>query len=191
MTTDASLMPTDAKAACPRPPRTIRLALIAVFVTAVLAGPTTMVLFLAGQAALGDLPFPVIDIANLIETLAELLMYSTLFGLTGSVPAAGINTLLLAYLAKRRRDAASLAIVSGHTLGFLVGVTIAVAIFLVDDMIAADSSDRLLDVALSLGLPFLVAGGFMGALHWRIAIRPRRRWRLFQERERAALSAME
>jgi hypothetical protein len=31
----------------------------------------------------------------------------------------------------------------------------------------------------------------MGALHWWIAIRPRRRWRLFQERERAALRAME
>jgi hypothetical protein len=39
--------------------------------------------------------------------------------------------------------------------------------------------------------PVTMAGGFMGALHWLIAIRPRRRWRLFQERERAALLAME
>jgi hypothetical protein len=39
--------------------------------------------------------------------------------------------------------------------------------------------------------PITMAGGFMGALHWRIAIRPRRRWRLFQERDRAALLAME
>ena len=191
MTTDASVAPTYAKAAYPRPPKTVRLALMAAFATAVLAGPTTMILFLAGQAALSFFPFPFIDIANLIETLAELVMYSTLFGLTGSVPAAGINTLLLAYLAKRRRDAASLAIVSGLTLGFLVGVTIAVIIFVVDGMIAANASERFLDFALSLGLPFLVAGGLMGALHWRIAIRPRRRWRLFQERERAALLAME
>ena len=108
----------------------------------------------------------------------------------GSAPAAGINTLLLGYLAKRRHDTAGLAIVSGLTLGFLVGVTIAV-IILFDDMIAANAGDRLLDFALSLGVPFLVAGGLMGALHWWIAIRPRRRWRLFQDRERAALLAME
>ena len=190
MTTDASVVTMDTKVAYPRPPKTVRLALIAAFVTALLSGPATMILFLAGQASLNSLPFHFTDIADLAETLAELVMYSTLFGLTGSAPAAGINTLLLGYLAKRRRDTAGLAIVSGLTLGFLVGVTIAV-IVLFGDMIAANAGDRLLDFALSLGVPFLVAGGFMGALHWSIAIRPRRRWRLFRERERAALLAME
>lgn len=188
MTTDARTT-MAAKAAYPRPPRTIRLALAAAFVTAVLAGPTTLTLFVAGQAALGNLPFHFADVADMMESIAAFLMYSALIGLVGSVPAAGINTILLAHLARRRQDAAILAIVSGHALGLLVGVTIAV-IILLDDVSPA-SADRLLDMALTFGLPFLVAGGFMGALHWSIAIRPRRRWRLFQERERAALRAME
>ena len=57
MTTDASVAMTDTKAADSRPPRTIRLALIAAFVTAVLAGPVTLALFLAGLAATGAMPF--------------------------------------------------------------------------------------------------------------------------------------
>jgi hypothetical protein len=189
MTTDASVTPMHAKPAYPRPPKTVRLALIAAFVTAVLAGPTTMILFLAGLAALGELPFYFTDVPDMIERIAGLLMLSTLFGLVGSIPAASINTLLLSYLARRRRDVPGLAIASGLTLGLLVGTTIAVIVSVFDQGFGATS--ELLSVALSLGLPLMVAGGFMGALHWSIAIRPRRRWRLFQERERAALLAME
>jgi MFS family permease len=189
MTTDASVTPTHVKGAYPRPPGTVRLALIAAFVTAVLAGPTTMILFLAGLAALGEVPFYFADVADMIERIAGLLMFSTLFGLVGSIPAASINTLLLSYLARRRRDVSGLAIASGVTLGLLVGTTIAVIVSVFDQGFGATS--ELLSVALSLGLPLMVSGGFMGALHWSIAIRPRRRWRLFQERERAALLAME
>jgi hypothetical protein len=191
MTTDASVATIDAKAAYLRQPRTIRLALLAAFATAMLAGPVTMTLFVAGQTALGSLPLHFHDAADLAERIAELLAYSALFGLVGSVPAAAINTLLLAHLARRRLDGAGLAIGSGHTLGFLVGATIAIVLFLTDDWFVASTLSRLLDFALGFGLPMLVAGGFMGALHWSIVIRPRRRWRLFQERERAALLAME
>jgi hypothetical protein len=186
MTTDASVTQMDAKAAYPRPPRTIRLALIAAFVTAVLAGPVTMTLFLSGQAAAGGLPFRVAA-----ERLAELLMYSTFVGLIGSIPAAIINTLLLAFLARRRRDASGFAIASGLTLGVLIAGTLVTLVFLDEGWLGGDDGQRFLSYLLNLGLPFLVAGGLMGALHWRIAIRPRRRWRLFQERERAALLAME
>ena len=191
MTTDASVTPTDAKAVYPRPPRTTRLALIAAFTTAVLAGPVTLTLSLASEVWRGDLPFYNSGALELATWIAEMLIYSAAFGLVGSIPAAVINTLLLAYLARRRRDAASLAIVSGLALGFLVGAVIAVILFLVDDMFSPSTVDKLTDIALDAGLPLLVAGGLMGALHWRIAIRPRRRWRLFQERERAALHAME
>lgn len=191
MTSDAGVATTDTKAAYPRQPRTIRLALLAAFATAALAGPVTMTLFVAGQAAQGMNLFRFHDATDMVEDIAEVLMYSTLYGLVGSVPAAGINTLILAYLARRRRDAVGLAIGSGHALGFLAGVTIASIIFLYDDMFTARTVDRLVEFALNIGLPMLVAGGFMGALHWSIAIRPRRRWRLFQERERAALLAME
>jgi len=191
MTTDASVPAMDKKAAYPRHPRTVRLALIAAFVTALLAGPVTLTLFLASEAGRGDLPFYHTDALELALQMTMMLIYSAAFGLVGSIPAATINTLLLAYLARRRRDAASLAIVSGLALGFLAGAAIAVFFFLVDDMVTASTLDSLLDFALDAGLPFLLAGGFMGALHWSIAIRPRRRWRVFQERERAALLAME
>jgi hypothetical protein len=191
MTTDASVAMTDIKAAYPRQPRTVRLALIAAFVTAVLAGPITMTLFVAGVSVRGIPLFNFTDVADMIESMAEVLMYSTLWGLIGSVPAAIINTLLLAYLARRRRDASGLAIGSGLTLGFLIGATLPSIVFLKDDGFGQDIGQTFLEFAASVGLPFVIAGGLMGTLHWLIAIRPRRRWRLFQERERAALVAME
>lgn len=184
MATDARLGAADTNngRAYPRPPRTIRLALLAAFVTAVLAGPVTAILFIAALATRG-MPMPDLDdIEDLIE-IGELLIYSSLFGLVGSIPAATINTFLLAFLARRRHDALGIAIASGATLGLLAGATIGVIEFLTED--------RALMFAVSIGLPFLTTGGLMGALHWIIAIRPRRRWRLFQERERAALMAME
>lgn len=191
MTTDASMTMTDTKAAHARPPRTIRLALIAAFVTAALAGPVTLALFLAGLAAAGALPFSFMAGGEVAERLAELLMYSILVGLIGSIPAAIINTLLLAFLARRRRDAPGFAIASGLILGLLIGATLVTLISVDEGWFDVDDGQRFLGYLLSLGLPLLVAGGLMGALHWRIAIRPRRRWRLFQERERAALLAME
>ena len=191
MTTDASVVMTDVTAAQPRQPRTIRLALLAAVVTAVLAGPVTMALFVAGQAAQGMPLFSFSDAADMIVTIGVAVMYSTLFGLIGSAPAAIINTLILAYLARRRRDTSGLAIGSGLSLGLLVGVTLPTVVVLLDEGFSDDTGQGLLEFAASAGLPFLVAGGLMGALHWWIAIRPRRRWRLFQERERAALLAME
>jgi hypothetical protein len=191
MTTDASVTPTDAKAIYPRQPRTVRLALLAAVVTAVLAGPVTVILFVAGQAAQGMSLFSFTDVADLIANIAIIAMYSTLFGLVGSIPAATINSLVLAYFARRRRDASGLAIGSGLTLGLLVGVTLPTVMFLMNEGLGQDIGQGFLEYATSTGLPFLIAGGLMGALHWSIAIRPRRRWRLFQERERVALLAME
>jgi len=191
MTIDASVAMTDAKAAHPRQPRTIRLALIAACLTAVLAGPVTMILLVAGQSMRGEPLFSFSDVADMIASIAEVLLYSTLYGLVGSVPAAIINTFLLAYLARRRRDVSGLAIASGLTMGLLIGVTLPSIVFLMDDGFGQDIGQSYLEFAASIGLPFVIAGGLMGALHWLIAIRPRRRWRLFQERERAALLAME
>ncbi len=191
MTTDASVTPANANAAYLRPPRAIRLALIAAFLTAVLAGPVTLALFLAGQAATGALPFSLTAGSDAAERLAELLMYSVLVGLVGSIPAAIINTLFLAFLARRRRDASGFAIASGLILGLLIAGTLVTLLYIDEGWLGFDDGQRFLSCLLTLGLPLLVAGGLMGALHWLIAIRPRRRWRLFQERERAALLAME
>jgi MFS family permease len=191
MTTDASVATTDTKPAYPRQPRTIRLALLAAVATAMLAGPVTMTLFVAGQAAQGMPLFGFTDVADMIATISVAVMYSTLLGLMGSGPAAIINTLILAYLARRRRDASGLAIGSGLILGFVVGVTLPTIMALLNEGFLDDTGPGYLEFAASVGLPLLIAGGLMGALHWWIAIRPRRRWRLFQERERAALLAME
>ena len=191
MTTDASATTTSTKAAYPRQPRTVRLAVIAAFVTAVLAGPVTMFLFVAGQAVQGMPLFGFEDVADLVAKIAVFAMYASLFGPVGSIPAAIINTLILAYLARRRRDASGLAVGSGLVLGFLVGVMLPTIVFLLNEGFGDDIGQGFLEFAASVGLPLLIAGGLMGALHWWIAIRPRRRWRLFQERERAALLAME
>jgi hypothetical protein len=191
MTTDASVATTDTHAAYPRQPRTVRLAVLAAFVTAVLAGPVTMVLFVAGQAVQGMPLFGFEDVADLVANIAVFTMYAALLGLVGSVPAAIINTFLLAYLARRRRDTSGLAVGSGLVLGFLVGVMLPTIVVLLNEGFGDDTAPGFLEFAVSVGLPLLIAGGLMGALHWWIAIRPRRRWRLFQERERAALLAME
>lgn len=191
MTTDTNAMPTAAKAVYPRRPRTVRLALLGAFVTALLAGPATLLLFVAGQATQGMPLFSFSDVADVIANIAVVLMYVTLYGLVGSVPAAIINTLLLAHLARRRRDASGLAIGSGLSLGFLVGVVLPTIVVLLNERFRDDAGLGLLEFAANVSLPLLIAGGLMGALHWWIAIRPRRRWRLFQERERAALIAME
>ena len=92
MTTDASVATTDTHAADPRQPRTVRLAVLAAFVTAVLAGPVTMVLFVAGQAVQGMPLFGFEDVADLVANIAVFTMYAALLGLVGSVPAAIINT---------------------------------------------------------------------------------------------------
>ena len=191
MTTDASVATTDTNATYPRQPRTVRLAVIAAFVTALLAGPVTMLLFVAGQAVQGMPLFGFEDVADLVANIAVFTMYSALLGLAGSIPAAVINTLVLAYLARRRRDASGLAVGSGLVLGFLVGVMLPTIVFLLNEGFGDDTAPGFLEFAASVGLPLLIAGGLMGALHWWIAIRPRRRWRVFQERERAALLAME
>lgn len=189
--TDANVILTNSKASHPRQPRTVRLALLAAVTTAVLAGPVTMTLFMAGQAAQGTPLFSFTDVADMIARVAVAVMYSTMLGLVGSVPAAIINTLILAHLARRRRDGSGLAIGSGLSLGFLLGVTLPTIVVLLEQGFGDETDLGILELAASVGLPLVIAGGLMGALHWWIAIRPRRRWRLFQERERAALLAME
>ncbi|WP_162916633.1 hypothetical protein [Dongia deserti] len=165
------------------------MALLAAFVTAVLAGSVTWTLFMAGLVLQGAFPFFISGMD--LQDLAEMFLYSTLAGLVGSVPAAAINAILLAWLARRGRDAGWLAIASGGSLGFVIGGALATLVLAMNDGTLFWESNRILGVALSFSLPFTTAGALMGALHWRIAIRPRRAWRLFQERERATLRAME
>jgi hypothetical protein len=173
-------------------PRPIRDALIAAFATAILAGPSTWFLFLAALALQDGAILPIWDGSTLLPGLGEIMMFSTVAGLLGSVPAATINSILLAWLARRGKDSLWPAIASGCCLGLAAGAAIVSLVIMPDEPDGLlPGADRMLRAVLSFGPPFFAAGGFMGAIHWRIAIRPRRRWRLFQERERAALLAME
>ena len=104
--------------------------------------------------------------------------YSIFVALVGSIPAASLNAFVLGRFARRGADEAVVAAVSGGTIGFLVAFVI----------VAIISGGRIDGIFL---LWFSATGTMMGLLHWVIAIRPRRRWRLALVRDEEAIRAME
>ena len=104
--------------------------------------------------------------------------YSVFVALIGSIPAASLNAFVLGRFARRGADEAVVAAISGGTIGFLVAIVI----------VAIASGGRIDGIFL---LWFSATGTMMGLLHWVIAIRPRRRWRLALVRDEEAIRAME
>ena len=104
--------------------------------------------------------------------------YSIFVCLVGSIPAASLNAVVLSRFARRGADEAVVAAISGGTIGFLVAMI----------FVASFSGDRLDAVFV---LWFSATGTMMGLLHWVIAIRPQRRWRLSLLRDDEAIRAME
>ena len=103
--------------------------------------------------------------------------YSSIFCMIGSIPAAALNAFTLSRFAQRGADEAVVAAISGGTIGFLVALVF---------------------MGLSGGwvegifvLWFATTGTLMGLLHWLIAVRPHRRWRLALVRDEDAIRAME
>ena len=167
-------------------PRPVAQALGGAFVTALAAGPVTFVLGWGILTVNGAVPFAFsVTVSGLIQGI----FYTSLFGLVGSVPAAIINTLILGWLARRGRDHIRIAIGSGLVLGTIVGLVVCTMLLSLE-INNVRSVEKVVEV-LWLALAFTGTGGLMGALHWRIAIRPRRRWRLLQEQERIGVRAME
>ena len=80
-------------------------------------------------------------------------------------------------------DSSWVAILSGAVIGIVV---LLVLIEIMSGLFPALGLEFLLTVLL-----FAATGGCMGALHWAIAIRPRRRWRLHLLRDTEAIRAME
>jgi hypothetical protein len=105
--------------------------------------------------------------------------YSVFVALIGSIPAASLNAFVLGRFARRGADEAVVAAISGGTIGCLVAI-ILVAL--------ASGGGRLDGIFL---LWFSATGTMMGLLHWVIAIRPQRRWRLSLLRDQEAIRAME
>jgi hypothetical protein len=171
----------------PRRPRRLAQSLAAAIVTAFAAGPITFIFGMAILMANDPMPRTLsADFGDLIEGIAN----TSMAGLVGSVPAAIINTLTLGWLATHGRDSLGLAIASGLALGALIGVTACILVASIGETDSTFTIEKLIPT-LPISLAFIAAGGLMGALHWRIAIRPQRRWRLYQEQERIALRAME
>jgi hypothetical protein len=104
--------------------------------------------------------------------------YSIFICLVGSIPAASLNAVVLSRFARRGADEAVVAAISGGTIGCLVAII----------FVASFSGGRLDAVFV---LWFSATGTMMGLLHWVIAIRPQRRWRLSLWRDDEAIRAME
>lgn len=168
----------------PPAPNLVAQGLAGAIVTALAAGPITFVFGMVILVAQGDRPFAFsIELGDLIEGTFE----TSKIGLIGSAPAAVVNTLLLGWLALHDRDRIAVAVASGTTLGAAIG-------FLACMLLASFGQGGTIEALLPtlwFALAFIATGALMGALHWRIAICPSRRWRLLQEQRRIALSAME
>jgi hypothetical protein len=103
--------------------------------------------------------------------------YSSIFCLIGSIPAAALNAFMLSRFARRGADEAVVAAISGGTIGFLVA------------LLFMGFSGGWVDGIFLLW--FSTTGSLMGLLHWLIAIRPHRRWRLALVNDEEAIRAME
>jgi hypothetical protein len=109
--------------------------------------------------------------------LGAFVVYSAFICLIGSIPAAALNAVALNHLAHNERDAVWWAMTTGGLIGLLVIIIL--------NGLAGSTLDPL------VALWFAATGALMGLLHWLIAIRPRRRWRLWLQHDQEAIRAME
>jgi hypothetical protein len=156
-----------------RRPR-IGWAFVGVAAASLATGPTLVLLagvreLLDGAPTLGDLP-----LQRWLATMA----YSSLICLIGSIPAASLNAIVLGVSARKNVDIIWWAMFCGGVIGLLTAA-----------ILASLFTTRGVDGKLALW--FTSTGALMGALHWYIAIRPRRRWRLSLLRDDEAIRAME
>ena len=115
--------------------------------------------------------------ASELGSLGSFTVFSSFICLIGSIPAAALNAIALNHLVHRGKDAVWWAIMGGGIIGLLVA------------FIMTGLFDRAPDFRFALW--FSATGALMGWLHWVIAIRPRRRWRLWLRRDLEAIRAME
>lgn len=115
--------------------------------------------------------------ARELGSLGSMIAFSSFICLIGSIPAAALNAIALNHLTHWERDAVWWAIASGNIIGLIVAFIMAGLI---------DSPPNL-----RFELWFSATGSLMGWLHWLIAIRPRRRWRLSLQHDQEAIRAME
>jgi hypothetical protein len=154
--------------------RGIGWALVGIAAASLATGRTLVML--GGVHALLD------GLANLDNLLLRrwlaTMAYSSLICLIGSIPAASLNAIVLGVSARKNVDIVWWAMFCGGVIGLLTAA-----------ILASLFNTRGVDGKLALW--FCSTGALMGALHWYIAIRPRRRWRLSLLRDDEAIRAME
>jgi hypothetical protein len=141
-------------------------AIAGVAAAALATGPTVILWLQILDMLLGESGAPLFGMLGLM-------VLASLFGLIGSLPAACVNAFILGLAARHDKDEAWLSAVSGALIAMLVAVVMGG-----------------LGVE-TMGTAFVLTGILMGLLHWAIAIRPRRRWRLSLLRDEEAIRAME
>lgn len=160
-------------------PRLVKGAAIGAISTAFLAGPVLFCIIVVLEL------FRDPDLRNLstvISTLPVALPLASIFGLFGALPAAIVNATVLALATKCKFDGWLLALLCGA----LCGITIApvgLRMFAYRDFSrywnGGEDSTQII-------ICFGATGALMGLIHWLIAIRRLRNWRLAASR-----SAME
>ena len=137
-------------------------------------GPTLMLLFSIYSIVFdgGTLKF------DDLQDIPRVVFFSSLICLIGSIPAASVNAIVLGASVRKNLDVVWWAMFTGGVIGLLTAA-ILVGLFTI----------RQVDGGLALW--FFSTGALMGALHWFIAIRPRRRWRHRMMRDAESIKAME
>lgn len=147
----------------------------AAVITALLSGPVFVLLMIALLLMLtGKAP----NLERVFDSFVVFSIFSIVPGLAGGVPAAIVNSTILFVLARKRVDGLFVAIASGAACGVLVAP--AGLHFLVwRNYEGYWGRSDVIEFVVCLA----ATGSLMGLLHWIIAVRPYRRWRLQRDRE--------
>ena len=127
------------------------------------------------------------DPAGFAVTLGE----SVLYGSVASLPATLVHAVTVGVLAHRTRDAFGWSLTSGAMLGVLLAASLIWILVLSGEMGGFEFLEGQLLFLAAIAAPFAATGASMGLLYWRIAVRPRRRWRLLRQHSDDAIRAME
>lgn len=127
------------------------------------------------------------DPAGYARELAE----SSIKGSIVSLPAALAHAVIIVLLARRARDAFGWSMASGAVLGVLAAGLFTWIVFASGEAGGFDSLENQLFFTAGAAGPFASTGALMGLLYWRIAIRPRRRWRRLRQHSEDAIRVME
>jgi hypothetical protein len=173
-----------------RRPRFGWLTVGAMAVVALVSGPVLVLSFTVLIALIYPEEFPFDAAADPISYL-RMLADSSIYGSVVVVPATLVHAVIVALLGSRARDAFGWSLGSGTAIGILLAALAIWILFASGEAGGFDTLESQLLYTAMFGVPLALTGGLMGLLYWRIAIRPRRRWRLLRQHGEDAIRAME